>query len=84
MVSEDNMYVRKLASICRDVNDHYNIGECFFSADDGFLYEKGTPVVFLGPGKTSQAHQLNEHIDIKEIMKCAEIYCKFIVQTIGN
>ena len=47
--------------------------------DDLYLSEAGVPTVILGPGDLAQAHVVDEHILIAEVVQAAEIYSRLAV-----
>ena len=49
-----------------------------FFTDASVLVEPGLPVVILGPGEDSQAHQPNEHIPLEQFYEAINIYYNFM------
>ena len=49
-----------------------------FFTDASVLVEPGLPVVILGPGEDSQAHQPNEHISLEQFYEAINIYYNFL------
>jgi len=44
----------------------------------------GIPSVYFGPGKMEQAHAVNEHIEIKDLINAAKIYAHIIINALGK
>ncbi len=47
------------------------------------LVRRGVPTVIFGAGTLSQAHKIDEHVDVKEIVAAAEIYAESIIQALA-
>lgn len=39
----------------------------------------GTPALVFGPGTTAEAHQANESVSISEIIRCAHVIARFLL-----
>jgi len=47
----------------------------YAQASDGrFFAEKGIPTILIGPGKASQAHTVNESIEIDQVIEASRLY----------
>ena len=47
----------------------------YAQASDGrFFAEKGIPTILIGPGKASQAHTMNESIEIDQVIEASRLY----------
>jgi len=46
------------------------------------LVRRGVPTVIFGAGRLSQAHKIDEHVDVKEIVAAAEIYAQSIIHAL--
>jgi acetylornithine deacetylase/succinyl-diaminopimelate desuccinylase-like protein len=47
----------------------------YAQASDGrFFAEKGIPTILIGPGKASQAHTINESIEIDQVIEASRLY----------
>ena len=47
----------------------------YAQASDGrFFAEKGIPTILIGPGKASQAHTVNESIEIEQVIEASRLY----------
>jgi acetylornithine deacetylase/succinyl-diaminopimelate desuccinylase family protein len=42
------------------------------------------PTVYFGPGKISQAHAANEHVEVRELVQAAEILTRVVLRTCGE
>lgn len=50
----------------------------FFTDASTMVTRPDLPVVIIGPGESSQAHQPNEHIPLEQFYDCINIYYNFI------
>lgn len=50
-----------------------------FVGDANYLYEKGIPSLYFGPGEIGVAHGTNEYIDVTEVFDAAKIYAAMIL-----
>jgi len=46
------------------------------------LVSSRIPTVIFGAGKLSQAHTVDEHVDIEEIMTASKIYAESIIKVL--
>jgi len=46
------------------------------------LVKRGIPTVIFGAGSLSQAHKIDEHVDVEEIIAAAKIYAESIIQVL--
>jgi len=55
-----------------------------FHSDGGFIHHMtGLPIVLFGPGNESQAHTVDEYVEIAQVMNAAKIYAVAIASFIG-
>ncbi len=48
------------------------------------LVKTGIPTVIFGAGSLSQAHKVDEYVNVEEIIAAAKIYAEFIVEALGG
>lgn len=49
-----------------------------YTTDAPIFKNFGAPIIVFGPGKTEQAHQPNEYVDVPDLCKAVEYYKKII------
>ena len=56
----------------------------FMGVDDAsFLNAAGIPTITLGPGTTLNAHTINEHIEVQDLIDAAKLYAVLIAEWCG-
>lgn len=73
---EEAPIVRCAAEACRRVAGASEVIGAPFGTDASDLAEVNIPAVVLGPGSISQAHTADEHIEIDQLVRAAEIYAE--------
>jgi acetylornithine deacetylase/succinyl-diaminopimelate desuccinylase-like protein len=48
------------------------------------LVKMGIPTIIFGAGSLSQAHKVDEYVNVEEIIAAAKIYAEFIVEALGG
>ena len=51
--------------------------------DASFLNAAGIPAITMGPGTTHNAHTINEHIEVQELIDAAKLYALLIAEWCG-
>jgi acetylornithine deacetylase len=46
--------------------------------DGGWIAQRGIPVLVYGPGGWGQAHTVNEHVTLDDLVRCARVYARVI------
>lgn len=65
------------------MNEPADIGGFTAGCDGTPMYQVGMPVVLIGPGHLSQAHQANEYCEISELIDATKIYAMTILEWCG-
>jgi acetylornithine deacetylase len=47
-------------------------------SDAGWIAQHGIPTVVYGPGGWGQAHAVNEHVSLDDLVRCARVYARVI------
>jgi len=48
------------------------------------LVNRGIPTVIFGAGRLSQAHKIDEHVEVEEIVAASKIYAQSIIDTLAK
>lgn len=74
----DDPFSRSVLEICRARTGRagMNFAGAPYGTDASWV---AAPAIVLGPGSIESAHAIDEHIDLCEVMRCAEIYFDIIM-----
>jgi acetylornithine deacetylase len=72
--SLDDPFSRQVLEICRRyAGSEIEMGGVPYGTDAAWISDRA-PALVLGPGSIATAHAVDEQIDIREVVTCAEIY----------
>lgn len=75
----DDPFAQRVLAICREVvGPQAQLSGVPYGTDAAWVSDR-TPAIVLGPGSIASAHAIDEHIDINEVVRCAEIYRQIMV-----
>jgi acetylornithine deacetylase len=75
----DDPFAQRVLAACREVvGPQAQLSGEPYGTDAAWVTDR-TPALVLGPGSIASAHAIDEHIDIAEVVRCAEIYRRIMV-----
>ncbi len=79
-IPRDSPFVQAVGRSYRDMmGKEPFFGSGPFVGDANYLYEKGIPALYFGPGDIETVHGTNECIDVQEVFDAAKIYAAMII-----
>ncbi|HZO88460.1 MAG TPA: M20 family metallopeptidase [Chthonomonadaceae bacterium] len=70
----DDPFAQHVLEICRQaLGPETQLCGVPYGTDAAWIFDRA-PTLVLGPGDIASAHAIDEHIDINEVVRCAEIY----------
>jgi len=73
-----NLSVRKMIQMATMVEDNQMIGVPAWTDAHSFFDRCGSEVVVFGPGHLRAAHRPDEHLDARELVRCARVFAALI------
>lgn len=80
-ITSDDPLVTSLRSAAREVGAHIPaaVGAPYGADMRLFINQGSTPTVMYGPGDVKMAHAADEHVAIDEVVECAEVLARWLM-----